>query len=309
MPDIADDTKFPWTHPEAAPYDGWWHPASTPRLVARRSPRSPGDLVICQRTHPTRRGDGDLVGICTIGLTDAWNDAETGQREHAACLISLAKFTHPVPRRTAQRHGRLRVESLSQGQQLPGRQGPVGFGLSDVEDADAVELLSVCGIPPEALTEPDNAHLAAQLRATDTGNPLFHKLRYDAVLRPQVRRAHELEAERRAEKWAADHGYLKHDGYHVPSVASTCCSSTAPALSSKSRSRGTFARSLATVHLQPSQAKRATDARAGTPPDWRLFALLGAGTKNPDEQVCTPDEVVELLRNGGIQVNGGWPGG
>ncbi len=157
-----------------------------------------GDLVICQRTHPTRRGDGDLVGICTIGLTDAGNDAETGQREHAACLIPLTKFTHPVPRRTAQRHGRLRVESLCQGQQLPGRQGPVGFGLSDVEDADAVELLSVCGIPPEALTEPDNAHLAAQLRATDTGNPLFHKLRYDAVLRPQVRRAHELEAERRA---------------------------------------------------------------------------------------------------------------
>ena len=310
-PDIADDTKFPWTHPEAAPRDGWW-------LSSRNRPKNrlaiaeivTGDLVICQRTHPTRRGDGDLVGICTIGMTDAWDDVDTGQREYAACLVPLAKFTHPVPRRTAHRHGRLRVDSLSKGQQLPGRQGPIGFGLSYVEEADTIELLSVCGISPEALAEPDNARLATRLRATDTGNPLFHKLRYDAVLRHQVRRAHELEAERRAEKWAADHGYLKHDGYdHVPLSGFDLLFVDGAGVELQVEVKGYLARTLATVHLQPSQAKRATEAAAGTPPDWRLFALLGAGTKNSHEHVRTPQQVVELLANGGIQVKGGRPGG
>lgn len=121
VPDIADDTKFPWAHPETAARDGWWlitinTPAERPAIEEL----AVGDLVICQRTDPVRRGDGTLVGICVIGLKDTWDDAHTGEREIRACLVPLAKFTHPVPRRTAYRHGRLRVQSLSAGQQLPG---------------------------------------------------------------------------------------------------------------------------------------------------------------------------------------------
>lgn len=307
-PDIADDTKFPWQHPEAAPNDGWWlSSVNTPAGRAAIAEITTGDLVICQRTSPTGNG-GDLVGICVIGMTDAWDDTHTGEREHAACLVPLAKFAHPVPRSIARRHGRLRVQSLSQGQQLPGRQGPIGFGLSYVEWDDAVELLSVCGIPPEALTEPDTARLAARLRATDTGNRPFFKLRYDAVIRDRVRRTHERDAERRAEAWAAAHGYVKYGDYqHVPLAGFDLLFVDAAGAELQVEVKGYMSRHLAAVHLQPSQAWRATDADAGQPPDWRLYAVLGAGSKNPDELIRTPREVVDLLANGGLQVKGGWP--
>lgn len=62
-------------------------------------------------------------------------------------------------------------------------------GLSYVDWDDVPELLSVCGIPPVALAEPDNARLAARLRATSTtGNPKFVGLRYDALVRHRIRR-------------------------------------------------------------------------------------------------------------------------
>ena len=86
VPDIADDAKFPWQHPEAAPRDGWWlSTLNTPHGRDAISEIATGDLVVCQRTNPTGSG-GDLVGVCVIGMTTAWHDAETRRREHAACL-------------------------------------------------------------------------------------------------------------------------------------------------------------------------------------------------------------------------------
>jgi hypothetical protein len=308
VPDIADDTKFPWQHPEAAPRDGWWlSTRNTPRGRAAIEEIDVGDLVICQRTDPAR-GDGLLVGICVIGMTDAWDDADTGEREHAACMVPLTKFTYPVPRAVARRNGRLRVKSLSSGQQLPGRRGPIGFGLSFVEWDDAVELLSVCGIPPEALNEPDNATLAARLRTTMTGNKLFLGLRYDALLRDKVRRIHEREAERRAEHWAAEHGYIKRANYqHVPLAGFDLLFADAAGRLLQLEVKGYSRTNLAAVHLQPSQARRAEDAATGNPPDWRLFALLGAGSRLPAERVLTPKQVVDLLAARGLRVKGGWP--
>jgi hypothetical protein len=32
-------------------------------------------------------------------MTNSWDDANTDQREHTACLVSPAKFTHPTPAR------------------------------------------------------------------------------------------------------------------------------------------------------------------------------------------------------------------
>lgn len=308
VPNIADDAKFPWQNPEAAPRDGWWlSTVNTPRGRDAISEITTGDLVICQSTHPSGSG-GDLVGVCVIGMTAAWDDVDTGKREHAACLVPLTKFTHPVPRSIARRHGRLRVPSLSRGQQLPGRKGQLGWGLSYVEWDDAPELLSVCGIPPEALAEPDTARLAARLRASDTGNRIFFKLRYDAVLRDRVRRIHEREAERRAEAWAAANGYIKCGDYQRVRLAGfDLLFIDAAGDELQVEVKGYMSRRLAAVHLQPSQALRAIDASAGHPPAWRLYALLGAGTKNPDEHVVRPDIVVQLLDGGGIQVKGGWP--
>lgn len=316
VPDIDDDTKFPWRHPEAAPRDGWWLSSkSTPAGREAITEIATGDLVICQRTDPrSERAPGDsrrddmLVGIATIGLVDSWDDVDTERREHAACLVPLTKFNHPVPRRTARRHHRLEGPSFRAPRQLPGRRGKLGFGLSHVDWADAVELLSVCGVPPEALAEPDTARLAARLRSTSTGNKEFLRLRYDAVLRDQVRRRHEREAERAAEVWAASHGYAKRAGYqHVALAGFDLLFADAAGVELQVEVKGYMSRSLGSVHLQPSQAWRATDAATGLPPAWRLFALLGAGSKNPTETVLTPDQVVEVLASGGIQVKGGWP--
>ena len=315
IPDIDDDSKFPWLHPEAAPHEGWWlSTKNTPKGRAAIEEITTGDLVICQRTDPkedrdpndTRRDDM-LVGICVIGMTDSWDDAETGRRERRACMVPLAKFTYPVPRRTARNNHRLRGPSYKAPRQLPGRGGPVGFGLSAVDWSDAVELLSVCGVSPDALAEPDTARLAARLRASETGNKLFLKLRYDAVLRDRVRRIHEREAERRAESWAANNGYVKRAGFQrVPLAGFDLLFADAAGKLLQVEVKGYASRNLASVHLQPSQARRAHDAAAGTPPDWRLFALLGAGSKNPSEVIADPARVIELLTNGGLQVKGGW---
>lgn len=316
VPDIDDDTKFPWQHPEAAPHEGWWlstknTPAGRPAIEEIAT----GDLVVCQRTDPKEDRDRNdtnrddmLVGICVIGMTDSWDDSETGQRERRVCMVPLAKFTYPVPRRTARNNHRLRGPSYKAPRQRPGRAGPVGFGLSIVDWHDAVELLSVCGIPPEALTEPDTARLAARLRASETGNKLFLKLRYDAVLRDRVRRVHEREAERRGEAWAAMHGYVKRAEFqHVLLAGFDLLFADAAGKLLQVEVKGYASRNLASVHLQPSQAWRAHDAAAGTPPDWRLFALLGAGSKYPTEDISDPARVMELLAKGGLQVKGGWP--
>lgn len=316
VPDIDDDSKFPWAHPEAAPRDGWWLSSrNTPKGRTAIAEISTGDLVIGQRTDPKQdrdpadtRRDDMLVGVCVIGMKDSWDDAETGLREHRACMVPLAKFNHPVPRRTARNHHRLRGESFKAPRQLPGRGGPIGFGLSAVDWDDAVELLSVCGIQPEALAEPDTARLAARLRASETGNRLFLQLRYDAVLQDRVRRIHEREAEQRAEVWAASEGYVKRAEYqHVPLAGFDLLFADANGALLQVEVKGYASRNLSTVHLQPSQAWRATDGAGGVPPDWRLFALLGAGSKKPAEEIVEPNRVLELLAAGGLQVRGGWP--
>ncbi len=316
VPDVDDDSKFPWQHPEIAPQDGWWlGTVNTPAGRAAIEEIAVGDLVICQRTDPgaADRDPDDqyrtdmLIGICEIGLVDAWEDADTGKRERRACLIPLAKFTDPVPRSTARVHHRLRGLSFKWPRQLPGRGGPIGFGLSAVDWRDAVELLSVCGISPEALAEPNTALLAARLRASDTGNRLFLRLRYDAVLRDRVRRVHERQAEQRAEAWAALHGYVKRQSFqHVANAGFDLLFLDEQGRKLQIEVKGYAARRLRAVHLQQSQARRAHSAAAGTPPDWRLFALLGAGAKNDVEHVLDPPAVVRLISSGGIQVKGGW---
>lgn len=315
VPDIDDDSKFPWQHPEAAPRDGWWlSTLNTPSGRAAIEEIETGDLVICQRTDP---GPGNrdvtdpyrtdmLVGVCAVGMVDEWNDATSGRREREVCLLPLSKFTHAVPRRTARKNHRLQGPSFRWPQQLPGRRGPLGFGLSAVDWDDAVELLSVCGIPPDALAEPDTARLAARLHASETGNRLFLRMRYDAVLRDRVRRVHERQAEGRAEAWASANGYvMRQEFQHVPLAGFDLLFVDASGHMLQVEVKGYSTRSLGSVALQPSQAQRAHDAAAGAPPEWRLYALLGAGSKNPDEHVLAPADVVKLIASGGLQVKGG----
>ena len=309
--DIADDSVFPWQAPHMAPVDGWWLDSTNrPKNRTAISEITSGDLVICQRTHPGTPGDPFetvdlLVGICAVAMVDSWEDAISGRREYRACLLPLAKFKYPVPRGTARRHGRLTGDSFAKGCQLPGRHGGIGFGLSVVEWGDAIDLLSVCGIPPQALSETNTAILGARLRASDTGNELFLRLRYDAVLRDSVRRAHERAGLARARAWASNRLLVERTEINWQQVKLAGFD-----LLFEDRSRrklqvevkGYASPRLSDVTLQPSQERRAREAARGLPPDWRLFALLDAGKKNPRDSIHRPAEVTSLIDSGGIKV-------
>lgn len=309
--DIDDDRQFPWLHPEGATRGGWWlNTKSTPLGSMAINEVATGDLVVCQRTDPgsDRRRSTDryktdmLVGLCTVGLIDAWHDAETGHRERSVCLVPLAKFKYPVPRRTARNYHRLLGKSFSHPRQLPDRHGRIAFGLSAVDWVDAIDLLSVCGIPPAALSEPDTSRLAARLRASETGNPLFLRLWYDAVLQDRVRRVHERQAEKRAQAWAQRHGYVLRQGFQqVANAGFDLLFADGAGRLLQVEVKGYSSKNLASIHLQPSQAQRAKEAALGVPPDWRLFALLGAGSSKPKEQLLDPTTVMQLLASGGLQ--------
>ena len=155
---------------KAAPRDGWWlSTVNTPRGRDASSPRSQPVTWSSARALIPAAAAGDLVGVCVIGMTAAWDDVDTGKREHAACLVPLTKFTHPVPRSIARRHGRLRVPSLSRGQQLPGPEGPARLGPVRTSSGTTRPNRVRVRHPTEALAEPDTARLAARLRASDTG--------------------------------------------------------------------------------------------------------------------------------------------
>ncbi|HVT78446.1 MAG TPA: hypothetical protein VHD87_15520 [Acidimicrobiales bacterium] len=303
--DVADETHFPWAHPEMAPTKLWW--LSTINTWDNRAAIAEiavGDLVVVQRSAPADRSE--LYGICVVGMKTSFTD-EDGYRHHEGCLIPLRRFDHPVPRKTARQKGRLRGKSFEHIPQLPGG-GQPGRTLSYLELDAAVELLSVCGISPEVLAEPDNAVLAARLANTATGNKEFFDLRYDAVARNDERRAHEREAEQRAQQWAAARGFALLDEYQrVPLSGFDLLFQDGAGQRLELEIKGYSSQQLARVHLQPSQAQRAQRAAGGQPPDWRLFAVLGAGTPTPTDRVVDPHETIALLDSGGLQVKGGWP--
>lgn len=304
--DIADDLDFPWWHPELAPTDGWWvdstkKPASRASILAA----SVGDLIICQRTGPTR-ADTLLIGVCAVGWASTWVDHCTDRRERALCLIPLTKFDFPVPRSSARAHHRLLADSFTEkARQLPGTAGPVGRFLSYVEPGDAVDLLSVCGIAPEALAETDTAVLAARLRATPTGNERFLRHRYDAVLQNDLRREHERSAEALATTWAESEGYhlLEGNVHRVPlSGFDLLAYRPSDDHEMQIEVKGYGSPALRSIRLQQAQADRAREAASGVGPTWILFAVLKAGSSDYEVKRLTAEQVVELLDRGDIQV-------
>ncbi len=310
--DIDDHTRFPWSQPELAPRLGWW--ASTVDRPASRSSLeeiTSGDLVVCQRTDPAGAKAGGtrgnpLVGITVVGMTRSWLDAHTGRRERDVCLVPLTRFDHEVPRATARSAGRLKRPSFSQPRQLPGGVGQPGRFLSAVDLEDAVELLSVCGVPPEALAEPDTAVLAARLRATATGNAEFLQRRYDAVFRNSIARAHERDAERRAQTWAARRDYLLLDLYQrLPLTGFDLVFANSTCEYLEVEVKGYSTDKLHQVHLQNAQVWRAHEAAQGAPPEWRLFVVLNAEAA-PSEQVLEPATVVQLVASKGLDVGPDW---
>lgn len=310
--DIDNDTHFPWVKPERAPIDGWWlDTGNTPQNRFAMDEVAVGDLVVLQRTDPGpgKRKAGEqynthmLVGLAAVLLVDTWTDADTGGREHRACMVPLAKFDDPVPVRTAKNHDRLKGESFSHPRQLPGRKGPLGFTLSAVDWDDVGDLLAVCGIDPSILVEPELAVAAARLRAGKTGNEDFLRLRYDNVFRDELRRQHERQGIRHAREWADRNDYIeRQDCQAQDGVGFDLLFADMAGKELQLEVKGYRSKNLAAVHLQRSQAARAKDAAAGIPPAWCLFALLGAGGKGPIERIAHAVEVVALLAAGKLKV-------
>lgn len=314
--DPDDDSYFTWKSPEDALLKKhyWLSTMATPASKAAIHNLELGDLVIVQRTDPKKanpprpdlRGrhvDDVLLGVAIVIAIDDWDDETTGCRERRACLLPAAKFDHPVPRTTARQLGRIKGGSFQKMPQNPDGTGKPGFTLSAVTPDQWSELLSVCGIHPDAMAEPDLAVLAARLRATAKGNRYFWKRRYDHVFRHSIRRQHEQSAVRRAQVWAARWGLVFHsDAQFIPNAGYDLLFVDSQGDRVQVEVKGYQASTLDKVQLQPSQAARAKSAAQGTPPDWWLFAVLKVHTKSPDEQPRHAPEVVELIDNGGIRV-------
>lgn len=313
--DVADEKLFPWSHPEQAVRDGnfWLSTVATPRNRTAIDAVAAGDLVVVQRSdpgpdYPSLRSDGAtdvLFGLALALSPEAWVDWTTGRWERRVSLVPVARLTWPVPRATARRKSRLRGHSFSRMPQRPDGTGPLGFTLSAVVGDDIADLLAVLGVSPEAMAEPDLARLAARLRATATGNRELWRFRWDHVFRHAVRTAHERAAVARCEEWARDRGYLfRATAERVANAGYDLLFQDATGRELQVEVKGYTATRLNAVHLQPSQKQRAREAATGTPPDWRLYALLAVDTAQPVEHIHTASEVVALLDEGGLQVKG-----
>jgi hypothetical protein len=307
--DIDDRRLFPWDHPEGAVRDGWW--ISTERWSDARLHASLGDLVVIQRQRPKpeHRRDGEpvdsdnmLVGLAVVVAKVSWLDGETGRYDSQACLAPLCHFDDSVPRAVAKNKGRLTDSAFTK---LPA--APDGSGLnrqlSAVPGDGAVDLLSVCGVSPEVLAEPDLGRIAAGLAATSTGNRDYLDLRYDHQIRQAARKANEDRAEHAATEWAKQQGYefVRRDAVK-PLLGYDLLFKDGRGQQLQVEVKGYSTARLANVHLQQSQVHRATEAAAGMPPDWRLYALLRASSATPLEVVHLPQEVVDLVAAGGIKV-------
>jgi len=312
--DVDEPLHFDWFHPEGAEDWGWRidtdYSKAGPALAALCS----GDLVIVQRTDPgagrrknnDKHGTNVLLGLAAVLHVRAYQDI-FGDLRRSACLLPLVRFDHPVPRRTANRRGRLLGQSFSAPRQRPGREGGVSHHLSPVEDDDIVDVLSVCGIHPEVLAEPSLAVIAARLGNSATGNKEFRDLRYDHVVANDARRAQEREAVVRAREWAEGKGHSYLDTAESEALAGydlLFADSVGGRL--QIEVKGYSSRTLRSVHLQPSQYLRAEAAARGVPPNWVLFALLGVGTSRPaTERVLLAREAVTAIEAGGLRVKGG----
>jgi hypothetical protein len=304
------ETKFPWSHPEAAINDGWWLSTDRWPLGQNKLYANVGDLVVVQRQRPREPRPGEAVdldnmyiGLAAIIAIAGAVDAQTGEYETQACLIPLCHFKHPVPIGVAKRtYHRLKTDAFSK---LPAKRDGSGMNrnISALSGDDALELLSVCGVSPEILAEPDLPTIAGRLANTDTGNRAYLELRYDHQVRQDARHANEMRAEEAAKQWATDKGYLfvardawiKLAGYDL-----LFADGNGAALQVEVKGYSTD--KLSDVHLQRSQVTRAEEAARGISPDWRLYVLLKASTKRPVEHVYRPDEVLRLVSRGELSV-------
>ena len=307
--DVAVD--FPWLAPETAPMDGWW-------LSTRSKPNNRqaiegidrGDLVVVQRSCPPDPNDAfgqkALIGLAAM-LDDWWwfDDVTTRRWQRDICLIPVCRFKHWVPRQKARDIGRLVGRGLSHPPQCHEGSSQMGFTLSAVRNEDAVELLTVCGIHPEVLAEPHLPTLAARLNSSETGNEDLLQLLYDHRLQNDLRRIRERDAVRRCMRWALKNGYMKPPLWDFQE----CDGAGFDLLFIDDRYdeaqfevKGYRPGTLSMINLQPSQEKRARSAARGTPPEWFLYAVLGAAGKAPRENLKPSSEVVKLINGGVLKV-------
>ena len=313
--DVHADVHFPWANPELAAAEGndWLSTEDTPVNRAAIEEIRPGDLVIVQRSDP--RDDKGLrlpdwgatsllVGAAIAGPAEAWTDAK-GRRQRRVHLIPATRFTDLVPRTTAKSFGRVTGGVFEKRPQRQNGTGGRGRTLSAVPGAGAVDLLAVCGIHPDALTEPDLPTLIARLRATKTGSKELLEYRYDHVLQNNRRRANEQRAVAACRAELAARQLIERDDLQL--CGGEGCDLLAVDVAGaevRIEIKGYTSKRLADVHLQPSQAQAARDVAARRTNDWWLYALLDVESARPKSAWHSADDVATLLATGGIQERG-----
>lgn len=314
--DVYDERWFPWSRPERAARDGnyWLSSYATPANRTAIMHLDIGDLIFIQRMDPGPRHkelrdpqDGAarvIAGVSLVLAVEEWDDPDTERRERRVSLLPAARFRWPVPRETARRHGRLTGNSFVRMPQNPDGTGQLGFTLSAVAGHDDVnDLLAVCGIHPEALSDPDPARVAARLRATAHGNRPLWRLRWDHVYQDSVRRRHEQAAIAACRAWAAARMYVERaDAQLRPLAGYDLQFQDFQGNILEVEVKGYTPLRLNAVKLQPSQEARAKSSAAGATPPWKLFAVLGVQRQMSKTVVKDARQVVDLLASGGLKV-------
>lgn len=310
--DVNDDSQFPWQDRVRAVRTGnfWLSTTHTPKNRTAIEEIAVGDLVVIQRSDPrdpVLRGrfgaTSVLIGVAIVESAEEWKDTSTGRRERRISLSPAGKFEWPIPRSEAKKHRRLVGRSFKRMPQRPDGTGAPGFTLSAIALDDWAEMLAVCGIHPEAMSEPDLGRLEGRLRATAKGNHELWRFRWDHVFQHSLHTAHEQAAIQRCRDWAKKNSLLfRSDAQRSPNAGYDLLFVDASGKELQVEVKGYTADLLAQVNLQPSQAKRAQNANKGNPPDWKLFAVLKVHTKHPVELVKSASEVVQLINTGGIRV-------
>lgn len=309
--DVHDEDHFPWSHPETAAELGndWLSTDDTPANRNAIEAIRPGDLVIIQRTDPGPGGsrlDGFgatslLVGAAIAGPAEAWTDP-AGRRQRRVHLIPATRFRHLVPRSTAKSLGRITGGTFTSRPQRHDGTGGRGRTLSAVPAPDALDLLAVSGIHPQALAEPDVATLIARLRSTETGDPALLAYRYDHVLQNDRRRVNEQRAIAACRAAIGARGWAeREDLQRRGSEGCDLLLDDGAGTEVRVEVKGYVSRRLADVHLQPSQADAARAAAARRSDDWWLYTLLDVESAGPVGRWHAAADVAALLASGGIQ--------
>jgi hypothetical protein len=189
-------TDYSWGDPDLALDEPWiksWLMRGAPAAIAGM--RS-GDLVFATRTQWKAADNGwlkrrTIVGVWCVDSTVTWPEADADGRisyPSQAICFPLRRFDFPVPIKATSDMDKAfdDVQAFHDTSQV---------AVIELSAAEALAVVRACGMPAEALTEPNPNQLAPLLRNLDLGPPTVVRKR---ILEGARAAAHRFSVERAA---------------------------------------------------------------------------------------------------------------